>query len=89
MVEPVVLDCAGFGMHKYAMIKDNIVHTVFETKRPMSDFPDIEKYLMNVTDQDVECNYKFENGNFSKPIELVTEESAGFFAKIINFFKSE
>lgn len=60
-------------MKKYALIKNGIVHSTFYSDKPKSDFPDIEPYLLEVSES-VQCNMKLENGEF---FELIDDDNDG------------
>lgn len=76
-------------MKKYALIKNGIVLSVFETDKKMSDFPDIAKSLQDVTGKDVKCNDLCHNGIIYKrpdPIEIeVRKGEVEIIAPVVNF----
>lgn len=45
------------------MVRGGVVQTVFYTELPMSAYPDIEAFLMEVPDE-VQCNWLYVNGEF-------------------------
>jgi hypothetical protein len=90
----VALDCVGFDMPKYALVIRNVVHSVFETEKPMSAFPDIEKYLVDVSEKECGCNYKLDGDVFCKPVDLsppFEDAKIGIITKVLNYlgFKNE
>lgn len=75
-------------MRKYALVIGNVVHSVFETEKPMSAFPDIEKHLIDVTGQECGCNYKLGGDVFCKPVDLsppFDDDKPGIITKILNY----
>lgn len=75
-------------MRKYALVMFGVVHSVFETEKQISEFPDIQDKLIDITGLDVHCNYLFDKNKmeFIKPEHLREKiEQPGFFRKLLNF----
>ena len=51
---------------KYALVKNNIVESIFDHDGPASDFPDIKQYLREASD-DTRCGWVLDKGSFKDP----------------------
>jgi hypothetical protein len=64
-------------MNKYALVKNGLVHSVFMSDQPMSAYPDILPYLIDITDQpDVDCNFSYDGKNFAPPAPPEVQDSS-------------
>lgn len=66
------LDCVGYIMNRFALIKDGVVQSIIETSKEANEFPDIANALVSCS-VDVLCNYSYDGVNFSAPVAVIPD----------------